>query len=66
MVVAGNDGKIVLVNSQTEKLFGYKREELLGQPVEVLVPERFWKHHHFGAQNKVPSWIHSIVTTAAH
>ena len=45
MVIAGNDGKIVLVNSQTEKLFGYKREELLGQPVEVLVPERFWKDH---------------------
>jgi PAS domain S-box-containing protein len=45
MVIAGNDGRIVLVNTQTEKLFGYKREELLGQPVEVLVPERFWKHH---------------------
>ena len=36
MVIAGNDGRIVLVNTQTEKLFGYKREELLGQPVEVL------------------------------
>ena len=45
MVIAGHDGRIVLVNSQTEKLFGYKREELLGQPVEVLVPERFWRHH---------------------
>ena len=45
MVIAGNDGRIVLVNTQTEKLFGYQREELLGQPVEVLVPERFWKHH---------------------
>src|SRR5258708_27590916 len=45
MVIAGQDGRIVLVNSQTEKLFGYNREELLGQPVEVLVPERFWKHH---------------------
>ena len=45
MVIAGNDGRIVLVNTQTEKLFGYKREELLGQPVEVLVPERFWHHH---------------------
>lgn len=45
MVIAGNDGKIVLVNSQTEKLFGYAREELLGQPVEVLVPERFWGIH---------------------
>ncbi len=45
MVIAGNDGRIVLVNTQTEKLFGYNREELLGQPVEVLVPERFWNHH---------------------
>jgi len=45
MVIAGHDGRIVLVNTQTEKLFGYKREELLGQPVEVLVPERFWNHH---------------------
>jgi len=45
MVITGQDGRIVLVNTQTEKLFGYKREELLGQPVEVLVPERFWSHH---------------------
>lgn len=45
MVVAGEDGRIVLVNSQTEKLFGYQRTELLGQPVEVLVPERFWADH---------------------
>jgi two-component system cell cycle sensor histidine kinase/response regulator CckA len=45
MVIAGNDGRIVLVNTQTEKLFGYNREELLGQPVEVLVPERFWNRH---------------------
>jgi len=45
MVIAGQDGRIVLVNTQTEKLFGYRREELLGQPVEVLVPERFWSHH---------------------
>src|SRR6266851_5007412 len=45
MVVVGADGRIVLVNSQTEKLFGYLREELLGQPVEVLIPERFWNQH---------------------
>jgi two-component system, cell cycle sensor histidine kinase and response regulator CckA len=45
MVVVGADGRIVLVNSQTEKLFGYHRDELLTQPVEVLIPERFWNQH---------------------
>jgi two-component system, cell cycle sensor histidine kinase and response regulator CckA len=45
MVVVNADGRVVLVNSQTEKLFGYRREELLGQPVEVLIPERFWNQH---------------------
>lgn len=45
MVVVGEDGRIVLVNSQTEKLFGYDRTELLGQPVEVFLPERFWAGH---------------------
>lgn len=40
IVLANQDGEIVLVNSQTERLFGYKREELLGRSVEVLVPER--------------------------
>jgi len=39
------EGIIELVNSQTEKLFGYRREELLGQPVEVLVPQRFRTNH---------------------
>jgi protein-histidine pros-kinase len=41
MVIVDSDGTIVLVNSQTEQLFGYDREELLGKPVEQLVPERF-------------------------
>ena len=41
MVIANQAGDIVLVNAQTERLFGYPREELLGRKVEILVPERF-------------------------
>jgi PAS domain S-box-containing protein len=45
MVIVDKDGRILLVNSQTEKLFGYPREALLGTPVEVLVPHRFRDVH---------------------
>jgi PAS domain S-box-containing protein len=39
VVCVDADGRIVLVNAQTERLFGYGRDELVGQPVEVLVPD---------------------------
>jgi protein-histidine pros-kinase len=45
MVIVGSDGRIVLVNRQAELLFGYERDDLLGQPVEVLVPHRFRRRH---------------------
>src|SRR5579863_7050360 len=45
MVIVDRDGRILLVNAQTEKLFGYPREELLGQWVELLIPERFRRSH---------------------
>jgi PAS domain S-box-containing protein len=45
MVMVDRQGSIVLVNSQAEKLFGYSREELIGKPVEILVPERFHRQH---------------------
>ncbi len=74
MVIVGRDGRIALVNSQTELLFGYRREELLGQMVEVLVPERYRsKHpeqrHGFFAKPRARSWGRnwsSRVTTRRH
>jgi PAS domain S-box-containing protein len=45
MVIVNRDGRIVLVNAQTQKLFGYGRQELLNQPVEMLVPQRFRGAH---------------------
>jgi PAS domain S-box-containing protein len=45
MVIVDNDGRITLVNAQAESLFGYTREELVGQWVELLVPERFRRMH---------------------
>ena len=45
MVIADDGGRIVLVNAQTEILFGYSREDLLGQPAEMLVPLRFRRGH---------------------
>ena len=45
MVIVNTDGRIVVVNSQTEILFGYGRQELLGRPVEMLIPARFNPQH---------------------
>jgi PAS domain S-box-containing protein len=45
MIIVNAAGQIVLVNSQTEKLFGYRREELLGQSIETLIPARFHDKH---------------------
>jgi PAS domain S-box-containing protein len=42
-VIAGADGAIALVNHRAELVFGYPRAELIGQPIEMLVPERFRK-----------------------
>jgi diguanylate cyclase (GGDEF)-like protein/PAS domain S-box-containing protein len=45
MVMVDRQGRIALVNSQAVKMFGYTREELTGQSVEVLIPERFRGGH---------------------
>jgi len=45
IVLVNGHGRIDLVNTATEMLFGYWREELIGQPIEILVPERFRESH---------------------
>jgi formate hydrogenlyase transcriptional activator len=45
ILVTGLDGRIQNLNAQAERIFSYAREELIGQSVEMLIPERFRKHH---------------------
>lgn len=58
LVVIDESGEIVLVNQQTERLFGHTREDLIGSPIEMLLPERFRQTHgkhrqHFGTNPHV-------------
>ncbi len=63
MVLVNREGRIVLVNAQTEKVFGYARAELLGSTVEMLVPPRFRDQHpqhrsrYFGAPKVRPMGV---------
>src|SRR5687768_11924909 len=45
IAVVDTAGSIVLVNSLAEKMFGYLRDELIGRPIEILVPDRFRVGH---------------------
>jgi PAS domain S-box-containing protein len=51
IVAVNGEGAIVQVNSQTQELFGYDRDELIGQKVEMLVPESYRRQHHRHRQN---------------
>ena len=58
MIAVDGDGKILHVNAQTEALFGYSREELIGKRIELLVPERYRGRHEghradYGEQPKI-------------
>ncbi|GJL67093.1 MAG: hypothetical protein NPIRA05_20640 [Nitrospirales bacterium] len=53
MMLVDHDGTILLANHHIMKQFGYAGDELLGQPVEILIPERF-RHHH--PQNRMDFW----------
>jgi len=46
IILTGSHGKIVLVNPATERIFGYSNSELIGQPIEIMIPEQFKPHHH--------------------
>ncbi len=45
MIIVNKEGKIVLVNNQAEKVFGYTHQEFIGQVVEFLIPKRFQEQH---------------------
>jgi PAS domain S-box-containing protein len=45
IIVTDSEGHITSVNAQVDKTFGYNRQELIGQPIEILVPERFRQGH---------------------
>jgi two-component system sensor kinase FixL len=45
MILVGRGGEILVVNRQTERIFGYRRDELIGQSIETLVPVRFRELH---------------------
>ena len=54
LILANAAGEIVAVNSQAERLFGYTRQELWGQSVELLVPERFHHRHREHREHYLP------------
>lgn len=58
MVIINQQGSIELINRQTEKVFGYSREELIGQTLEILVPERF-RDVHTGHRGRYASSPHA-------
>jgi protein-histidine pros-kinase len=45
MAIVDSEGRIALVNRESERLFGYERAELIGKKIETLVPERYRKYH---------------------
>lgn len=62
VVIIDGNGAIVRINSQTENLFGYRREELLGVPLEALMPGRFRGSHM--AKTRAHALVHPWTTQA--
>ncbi|MBT8091896.1 MAG: PAS domain S-box protein, partial [Gammaproteobacteria bacterium] len=51
MVIIDEHGKIAIANGQAEKMFGYRREQLLGRPIEILLPKRLRDRHKLHRRN---------------
>ena len=51
MIIVDDDGEIAIVNGQTEEMFGYEREELIGNKIEMLLPDRIRGSHVGHRQN---------------
>jgi diguanylate cyclase (GGDEF)-like protein/PAS domain S-box-containing protein len=64
VVVVDGTGRVVLVNAETERLFGYRRQELVGQPVELLVPLRFRKQHQSHVAGHIANPHHRLTATS--
>ena len=63
MVITNIAGKIIMVNAQTESIFGYIREEVLGKEVEMLIPQRF---HHRHVHHRQDYFINPKVRAMGH
>lgn len=55
MVITNGEGRILMVNAQTEAIFGYNRQEIVGEKVEILIPDRFHSNHVHHRDNYVHS-----------
>jgi PAS domain S-box-containing protein len=52
IIVAGSDGSIIFWNPAAERIFGYTEDEALGQPLDLIIPERF-RHRHWDGYRHV-------------
>ena len=58
MILSDQQGRIVLVNSNTERMFGYSRDELLGKEIEILIPDWVRSLHR---QNRIAYYAHPSI-----
>jgi PAS domain S-box-containing protein len=65
LVIVDTAGKIVFANSQAEKVFGYPSQELLGQPVETLIPEQIRRAHLRDRAADIPLLVHFFLARFA-